>query len=234
MLKSQIAQADLQIKSAASLMYFLTGLSSTAVLKEEGIQPGTLNALSDYKSRIVLRPDVKAAQSRIKSAQIGVEIAAGAQKWPSVDFATNYYLHSPDPKKAADWDAQIMIALPNFIGYTGQSKTGEARSVQRQTELALKRLQRQIAENIDDLYHKLEAENSQIQLLGQALDFSDKNVSAVIQDYNYGLSTNLDVLQGLNALVDSKRALNKMQYAYKTDIAKLAAIVADVPMLGAK
>ncbi|MDD5456186.1 MAG: TolC family protein [Candidatus Margulisbacteria bacterium] len=233
-LKTQIAQSQAQIQIAENLLSFFTGLAEPIMLKEEENTASTLKSVNDYKKRIKLRPDMQAAEYKIAAAKTGVEVAAGAMWWPAVDLNGNYYLQHAVPNQSVLWDAQILFTFPSFINNPAEFSTNTALSVQRQYEIAFSLLERKTEEDIDDLYNTLESEKAQIQHLENAYDFSAKNVKSVIQDYRLGLSNNLDVLQALNAFIDTRRALNKVRYAYKTDFADLAAIVVDVPLKGAK
>jgi len=58
------------------------------------------------------------------------------------------------------------------------------------------------------------------------LIFRKKNYKANVQDYEYNLVTNLDVLQALTAYQDTQRSLEKIRYQAKIDYNQLEASVA--------
>jgi outer membrane protein len=136
------------------------------------------------------------------------------------------------PNTGTAWDAQIQLTLPTYIGGGNQAKIDEANALQRQAENALGLLSRRIGKTIEDTYRTLRSELTQIKILENALELSARNVKIVSDDYRMGMSTNLDVLQALNALVDNQRTLNKLRYAYRTDYARLSVLSADVPQEG--
>ncbi len=233
LLKTTISQIDSQILAAKTYLGFLLGVEATISLSEENsaLLPPTKD-LAYYKERMALRPDIKAAQSTLAGSAIGIELASSSQWLPAVDLNGNFYVQHAAPNQNVAWDAQILFTLPTFFGYNGQSKTDEATSIKRQAEIALAKLQRKTAQDIEDVYNLLAAEKAQIQSLTKAVELSETNVQTVLADYRYGLSNNLDVLQALNAAIDIKRSLNKLRYAYKTDAAKLASLVVDIPSVG--
>lgn len=234
-LKAQMVLLDQQIKASATLLYFLTGLDSTTRLVAVDTTTAPLKSLAEFKYRITRRPDVMAAHSKLDSLLAVQKVAQGAQQ-PSIDLSTNYYfLHTTTgAQRYSDWDGQIMLSLPFFNGGVISSKIDEAASQVRQVEFAITNLQRQIEEQIDDLYHALQCESTQLEFLTQSYHYSMRAVSTLEQDYRNGLSTNLDVLQAMNSYVDAKRALNKLQYAYKTDFARLTAAAVDIQLPGDK
>ena len=228
-LKAQIEQVRLQIETAQSLLQFLTGQETTLVLNDSH-STTALQDLDNLKQLLVNRPDVKAASDKLESAKIGITLAVENEWLPQLDLNGNYYLQHPVPSTAIAWDATLALTLPNFIGSFNQSKVDEAKSIVRQAENAKELLVRSIVQNIEDNYKTLKSEQTQINILKETVSLSDQNAKTVADDYRYGLSTNLDVLQALNSLADSKRALNKAQYAYQTDYAQLAVLTADVPI----
>ncbi len=234
-LKALILQTQAQIQVAENLLRFITGIDGQLIL-EDTAPSEPLKPIAFYLSQLASRPDIHAAEARIRSAKEGVTIASDNMNLlaPSIDLAGNYYLMRPSPYQNTAWDLQIQLTLPNFFSYTNQSKINEVNSIQRQLEVALKKLQRKSKEDIEDTFRNLLSEQKQIDLFTQAVNASDKNVHSVNQDYQLGLSTNLDVLTALNAYTDTQRSLNKIRYAFKTDRAKLVALTSSTIQQGDK
>lgn len=228
-LKAQILDIDTQIQSAESLLRFLTGLNSKVLITEIAIDD-SLKSLNDYIKRIPLRPDILAAQNQLTAAKTNADLSATAEWAPTIDLSGNYYLQHPTPLTNIGWDAQITMTLPNFLGDLSRSKTKESFSIMRQLEISFNFLNQKTKEDINDLYFSLTQDKKQILALEKANEYANQNVNTVIQDYRNGLSNNLEVLQALNALIDVKRSLNKMYYAYKINFAKLNAMVANITL----
>ena len=103
------------------------------------------------------------------------------------------------------------------------SQTREAESRVRMSENNLSLTLRQDTQEVRTHHENLTSDLVQVAANTEAADLSEKNYRAVVNDYNLGLVTNLDVLVALSSSQDALRALDRSRYAAKLDNLRLEA-----------
>jgi outer membrane protein TolC len=232
-LVAQIESSKALAAVARDLLSFLTGWDSSVALQDDVELPQTLASMEQYLTQVDSRPDIKAAQMNIDINKENVNIAVGGHL-PSVDLMGDYFLQRPvnivGQTYPVDWDAEIALTLPIFLGGSVISQTHQAESQVRQAELALRLQKRGAQQALRDAYQTVEFDLSQAAALKDAFQITEKNYHAETKDYNNGLVTNLDVLQALTSYQDTQRSLDKAQYACKSDFAHLESLAAKVSL----
>ncbi|MBI3546758.1 MAG: TolC family protein [Gammaproteobacteria bacterium] len=221
-LRAQVEQLRGQLQNAREAFTFLSGLTSSATLNDSESLPSSLAPLEEYLARLNLRPDIKAAQTRVNAAQENVSVARGAH-WPSLDLNANRYLARTGNLKDVTWDVQLALTVPIYSGGLLQSKVNEALSQRTQAELSASQVTRQAEQEIRSLYQNIIFDQTQLQALEKATAAAKDNYAAQRREYRLGLVTNLDVLQALTAFQENQRALDRARYTAKLDYAKLQA-----------
>lgn len=230
LVKAQRQQTAGQLEVNREILAFLTGLDPAISLQADPGELPRAASLETCLAKAEERPDILAARQQLEAVRCNVGLASGGH-WPSLDLNGNYYLSRTNPDQNPVWDAQIAMTLPIFMGGTVVSKTREAESQVRQSELALSRLQRAAAEDIRSQYRLLQSDISQWRILDEALQLAQKNYQAVLRDYNLGLVTILDVLQTLTSYQDTLRSVDHLRYAIQNDFERLEALTAQRPAL---
>jgi outer membrane protein len=225
-LKAQREQILGQLGVAKEVFSFLTGLDGELTLDDKDPVPSSVDSLENYQSKIDTRPDVSAAIKNVEASKSGVKIAKGAHL-PSADLLGNYYTQHPDTRQGGDWDAQISVTMPIFSGGIISSNVRTAESQKRENEFLLSQIKRLAKEDIRSLHHSLESSLTQITALQDAFNISQQNYQANLKDYEFGLVTNLDVLQALTAYQETERSLEKSRYLAKINYNQLEAAVAN-------
>jgi outer membrane protein len=229
-LKAQIDASQAGLASARELFAFTTGLPSDSLLEAEGPLP-TLGGEQGFLDRLGERPDVLAAEQDWKAAKAGVPLAWGAHL-PSADLNANYYFQRPGQLQNVKWDAQLSLTLPLFLGGTVASQTRQAESAARQAELVLSQVRRLALEDLKTSYGDARFDLAQALDQREAAALARRNYEAEAYDYNLGLVTNVEVLQALASWKESERALDRVGYAARTDLARLEAAAAKVHIPG--
>lgn len=224
-LSAQRRQIQGQVVVARQGLAFLTGLSPDISLSDGEALPSAVDPEESYLDQLEKRPDVLAARKKMEAAEANIALARGA-RLPALVLSGDAYPVRPEPNADVRWDAQIALTLPLFQGGVLASKEREAESQYRQSELALKRLLRLDQEEIRNAWQTLQSDLAQVNALETAAVISHKNYQAILQDYNLGLVTNLDVLQALGTDQDTQRALDKTKYAARIDYHHLEAAAA--------
>lgn len=227
-LKTQIEQAKAQVSAAREMLSFLTGLNPAMILADNTPAPTNLDSLDSYLAEIPRRPDIRAATANIAVARESVNISQG-QHLPNVDLGANYYFQRPSGSaQDVDWDAQIAVTLPLFMGGVVTAQTRQAKSQVRQAELSLEQQTRLAGQAIRNAYNNLRYDLSQAAALDDAYQIAEKSYKAESRDYKNGLVTNLELLQSLTAYQDTQRALSRALFAAKNDFAKLQSLAAKI------
>jgi outer membrane protein len=225
-LKAQREDVLGQLHVAKEVLAFLTGLNGELQLDDSDKAPLNIEPIDYYQAKIDARPDVLAAIKKLEAAKSNVSIAKGGHL-PSADLTGNYYAQRNDINENGHWDAQITVTLPIFSGGIVSSNVRTAQSQKLESELQLSQIKRLAEQDIRSLYYNLSASIVQLAALQQAFNLSQENYRANVKDYEFGLSTNLDVLQSLTSYQETERSLEKARYAAKINYNQLAAAAAE-------
>jgi outer membrane protein len=221
-LRAQVEQRKAELSAAREVFAFLSGLPASTPLQDAEPMPTEPGALDAYLARLVLRPDVKAAQQRLAAAQENISVARGAHL-PSLDLNANRYLERTGSLENVDWDVQLALTVPLYAGGSVQSRVREAQSQSTQAELGVSQVQRQAEQEIRSLHQGVVLDRSQLDALQMATEAARKNYETQQRDYRFGLVTNLDVLQALNVFQENQRALDRARYTAKLNYLRLQA-----------
>lgn len=206
--EAQYQQSKIQLDQAAKNYEFLTRLSAEEVPALTEI-PKIDGSLEFYLSKLKSRPDILAAQQEVKSAHHQVEIAKGAH-YPSLDFIGNYYFDRTGILATSEWDAGVVLTVPFYQGGGVQAAAREAIAAKRISELTSYETYRSAERELNILYQNYIELQSQLSSLEKALNKSEEAYKLNKKDYQFGLVTNLDVLQTLNLYIQTKRSYDNL------------------------
>ena len=240
---SEVASAEVQLRrveaemelarsqetTAAHLLEFLTGLPQIGPLADPDQTVLALAPEEDYVSKGAVRPDVRAAEEAWRAAQKEVRIAQ-AGFWPTVDAEGNYYVERVGNAKDVTWDATLTVEMPLFEGGKNLGAVREARAHEREMKLTFERTQREAVLDVRDTCAKLQAELTRRAALQRALEAAEENYRLQSEDYRHSLVNNLDVLQALATLQDSRRDAIESLYEVKRLYEQLRAATGDVTL----
>jgi len=215
---SEVASAESQLRriesdleaargretSAEQLLAFLTGLPSIDSVADPGPLPGPSQPESFYASQAVSRPDVLAVEQAwsVARKQVGVE---QADLWPNVDLEANYYTERAGVAAQVDWDALLTVDVPIFQGGEAVGGVREALSKARQAKLRSGEAKREAVLDAQNAYADLQAATAQHASLERALAAAEEDYRLQVEDYRLNLVNNLDVLQALQILLNTRR-----------------------------
>jgi len=221
-LVSQTEVLQGQIASARESLVFLTGFERDIALKEIDNLPEKLPAVDQYVTKINTRPDIKLREEQLQVTEAGISIARGGHL-PSLDATGNYYLKRVGILENQKWDFTVLFTLPLFSGGVVQSQVRDAVSRNRQSELNLQATKRQAEQEIRSLHQTVHSDQLASEALKKSVELAEKSYREQSREYRLGLVTNLDVLQALNAVQETRRALLRAQLGAKLDFARLEA-----------
>ena len=150
------------------------------------------------------RADVKAVEQTLGIAQQLLTVAR-AKFFPTVGVDGNYYVERAGVSKDITWDATLKVDVPLFQGGNAVGATKEAASGLKQAELRLRQIRRKARQEIRDAYAEYEATLAQVRTLTKALEATEESYQLQVQEYRLNLVNNLEVLQSLQTLQDSRR-----------------------------
>lgn len=239
---SEVASADVQLRRteaelelvrsreaiAAHLLEFLTGLPRVVgPLADSDQMVLALAPEEEYLAKAQTRPDVLAAHEAWTVTQKAGQVAKSGF-WPTVDAEGNYYVDRAGVSQDITWDATLTVEVPLFEGGANLGAVREAQARAREAKLTLELATRQAVLDARDIHARLQAELARRAALQRALEAAEDNYRLQNEDYRRSLVNNLDVLQALETLQDSRRELIQSAYETKRLYDELRAATGDV------
>jgi outer membrane protein len=220
-IQAQVKQTQGQYKTTEEFFVFLTGFPQDTKLINPEITLKQTHDLQYYLQGIENRPDILGAKAKLSAAENYVSVAKG-EHYPALDFLGNYYLVRPAGIfRDVKWDFQLTLAIPIYSGGSIQAKVAERASQRAQAELSLSYSRRQAEKDIRSFYDSFLSGLEQIQALENAMDLAAKNYLVLKKDYLRGLTRNIEVLQALAQLKQSKSALDRARFEAKFNLIRL-------------
>lgn len=223
-LEAQLVAAIGEHQTAKSTFFNFTGLDPNTSLKDDLTLPKEIKTLDSYLTKLEGRPDLLSLRSNLESHNSLVS-AAQAEYFPRLDLTANYYfsrLHYSTT--SPDWDAGITLTMPLFSQGITKAAVKEAQESKLQAELVFNQKKRNAEVEIHTAYNNMLSSLDQVKALEKAMATTEENYKQQEKDYSYSLATNLDVIQALNALDDTKRALDRTRYQALHAAAELKAV----------
>ena len=212
--EAEMEQARTREATARQLLEFLTGLPRVqAVIDPDPALP-LPEAEPAYLARAAARPDVRAAEEAWRVARKEVAIAR-AGFFPDVDLEGNYYTKRVGNAADVDWDVLLTVSVPIFQGGANLGAVREARSRERQAQLAYGQRQREALLDVRDAYAEYTGALARHAALSRALDATEQSYRLQEEDSRLAIVSNLDLLQTLQTLEDSRRQTLGAAYAAK-------------------
>jgi outer membrane protein TolC len=216
MVQSQIAGLKAQEESdkgaranAIEDLAFLTGLQPSAVSVKDDM--AVVNSIEQVEIFLISgknRSDIKAATNDVVSQEYSLGIAKGA-RLPTFNLLAYWYTHRDTSYPGSDWDTFLTLNFPLFQGGSLKAKVAEETSRLNEYELRLSLVKRQTESEIRKLYQQAVSSMKQTSAYQDAYDKAAKSCQMQLQDYRYGLVSNLAALESIGTMLDSKRNLDR-------------------------
>lgn len=206
--ESQYQQVLLNRKQAEETYEFYTSLNPDK-LKIPKELPKLSGDVETYISKAKTRPDIKATLQQVNLADQQVSIAR-AGHYPQIDLIGNYYFDRTGILSTSEWDVGVAIVIPIFQGGAVTAQVRQAAQAKRIASLTSSEALRAAERDIAIYYNNFLQIKEQLKSVKQALASSEQVYKLNKKDYQYGLVTNLDVLQSLNVFIETKRAYDNL------------------------
>lgn len=206
--ESQYQQSLIGLQEAEATFQFYTKMTPGEVVVPAE-SPKLSGTLEEYLIKVRSRPDILAIRQQTRVADQQVSIAKGGH-YPSVDLTSNYYFDRTGVLATSEWDVGVAVIIPLFQGGGVAAGVREAVESKRIAELTSSETQRAAERDLTINYRNLELLQEQLKSLKGALAKAEEAYRLNKKDYQYGLVTNLDVLQSLNSFIETKRSYNSL------------------------
>lgn len=206
--ESQYQQVLLNRKQAEKTYEFYTSLSPDKLNIPKEL-PKLSGGVETYVSKAKTRPDILASRQQVNLADQEISIAR-AGHYPQIDLIGNYYFDRTGVLSTSEWDVGVAIVIPIFQGGAVQAQVRQAAQAKRIASLTNSEALRAAERDIAIYYNNFLQIKEQLKSVKQALASSEQVYKLNKKDYQYGLVTNLDVLQSLNVFIETKRAYDNL------------------------
>jgi outer membrane protein len=202
--QAQYRQGEMNYTAAAENFEFFTGLKAEELAPLSMI-PKELPEMTELIKKMNHRPDLKARRQEVKVADQRMGVVKGAY-YPQVDLVSNYYFDRTGVLQTSEWDVAVVLNVPLFQGGSVVAQVREAAELKRQAELNSDETTREARRDLVVLYQNYSQIQSQLEVMRGALAKAEEAYKLNLKDYRMGQVTNLEVLQGLNLFIETKRS----------------------------
>lgn len=224
MVQSQIAGLVAQEESdngvranAIEDLAFLTGLQTSVIsVKDEMQDVNSIDPLEGFLSSGKNRSDIKAAANDVESQKYSLDIAKGA-RLPTLNLLADWYTHRASAYPGSDWSTFLTLNFPLYQGGSLQGKIVEETSRLKEYNDRLSLVTRENESEIRKLYQQAISSVKQAVAYQDAYDKAAKSCEMQLQDYRYGLVSNLAALESISTMLDAKRNLDRALVQAKVD-----------------
>jgi len=213
---------------ARQLLEFLTGRGISGVIDQKNFIP-SLRPENEYLVRSTQRLDIEAARLAWEVGKQKVLIAKSGFL-PTIDVEANYYTARNTAPSDSKWDALLDIEVPIFDGAQTIGNVMEANSRLRVNELEYLRLKRVAVRETRNAYVRLKENIASTKAYYKALTSAVENYHLQKEDYRLNLVSNLDVLDSIRRMGDSRRDFITSLYQTKTLYYRLFVAIGEIPV----
>ena len=200
---------------AQDLLEFLTGTGvSGRVLEDEEVEREGVFELEHYLDLIPERSDVEAARQSVKTAWRGV-LVEQSRLWPEISLEHNQYERREGFQSNIDWDFLFKVNVPLFRGGESVGKIKEAVSRWKKEKLNHSLVLREAELDVKGAYQNWASSLEESDALDEAVRASEENFRIQQEEYRRNLVSNLEVLEALATLHETRREANRAFYEMK-------------------
>jgi outer membrane protein len=219
------------LAQARETLSTLANIKSDQALGSEEKYSTPSSSLDDLEAKVDQRPDVETAKANVDlfDAQL---LQAHGLHLPSVMVQGQYYLQKDGGSPTNDWNVQLMASLPLFEGGQIIAQEDQAASKKRQAELQLSLTRRTAADDIRQAYKSLLESIGEADAFQKAEQAYEQDYQDVLHDLRLNLTTNLELLQVMSSLENTRINVIKAKYQTLYDWVWLGVATGDLPKTG--
>jgi outer membrane protein len=198
-----VAQVNGLLQSTKELFAFLTGIPAPEIRLKDSLKLPSVESLETYLKETGERPDVLAAISEERAARKRLSAAKG-EHWGTISAEGNYYLKE-NPASNREWNILLTADIPLFEGGIIEARIRENRALARSSELNLDQLRRTADMEVRRAYSEFLSSAAQLAHLSETVNVSAENYKIQSEDFKLGITSNLEVLDSLKTLLETRR-----------------------------
>ncbi len=218
LLEAELAEAKGNLKVFEYTLGFLIGSAVTA----ESLTDDDHDILGNVEQEVTYfintarrRADLLAQEDAVKTSWRNVMIAQ-SDLWPKITMEGNHYEKREGFQSGIDWDLLFKINIPIFQGGEVAGNIKAAMSDWKKAKLQKSRLSREAELEVREAYENWKVSVQKNKSLREALASAEENFRLQKDEYSHNLVNNLDVLDALESLNDTKRNTNSVYYDMKS------------------
>lgn len=225
-LEAEMEDIRSQKDVAGQLLEFLTGKNISVLIDDMPIEH-ELQDVGVYVQQSQERPDVLAQRDVARQAEAAAK-AARAGYFPFVSLDGNQYTRREGASENVAWDVMLSVDVPLFQGGETTGQVVSARAVNHEEELRYSQFRRRAEQDVKNAHTRFLSALRRSDALARAVEASQKNYDLQVQDFQINLVNNLDVLDALEELQDTRRdyitvqnEVKQLYWRFKTSIGEL-------------
>lgn len=169
-----------------------------------------------------VRPEFRAAESRVRSAELAVKAAKG-EALPTVDLNGQTGFIGPAPGSAENtYVISAGVHIPIFQGGKVKADVDQAATLLRQERLQLENLRSRVEYEIRSALLDVKTSDDEVAVANQQIDLAAEQLKEAQDRYKAGVSGSLEVVQAQEAVAGANE--NHIQALYQNNVAKLTLV----------
>ena len=161
------------------------------------------------------RPDLKALEMQREMAEKEIRFTKG-DWWPRLGVEGVWAQSDAFPDEAVAVENSLWAGLYlNFTLFDGglrRAEVHESMSRERQAQLAIDALRKQIAVEVEEAFLYYRAAKTSLDSLREELTFAEENFRAVTTQFDFGLTNSVDVVDANTLLVTAQQRLAEAHF----------------------
>lgn len=156
------------------------------------------------------RPEIKAADSRVKASEAGVTLAKSSW-YPQISLYANYYYSKPNQRILptqnrfdGTWDAGVNLSMNVWDWLTTKHQTDQAEAQLAQAVDGMGLIKDGITLEVTQNYLSLTQANKKIEIAKLIVSQAEENLRVTSQKFKNGMATSSDLVDAETALISAK------------------------------
>jgi outer membrane protein len=223
--RSDRLQAQNALELALAVLASNCGIKDPFTLRESAPEEGDIPLLAAVQGQAF------AGRADLKSLEVQKQIAADQTKftegafWPSLSVFGVYAGADQNPPPGSlnreSIYAGAALNFPFFEGGLRKAEVAEAKARERQAALFYEELKKSIEIEIRTAHLDLVTQKGILQFLNDQFAFARDNYRAVTRQFEFGLSSSLDVMDANTLLVSAEQKVASAVYNYRLALLRM-------------
>ena len=207
--ESERVEAKNAVELAIAILASHVGIQAPFTLKPAPLERVEIPGLPDLQRQAMSnRADIKSLEMQKQIAAQQIRFTEGAF-WPTMTLTGAYAGADQNPASANlnrhSLYGGIALNFPLFDGGLRKAEVSEARVRERQIDLQLEDLKKEMAVEVKAAYLELATQQEILRFLEDQLLYARENYRAVSRQFDFGLADSLDVIDANTLLASAEK-----------------------------